>query len=97
MNDYRHDFKTGDRVKILTPAGGCYDGATGTVTEKLDAGMAPYPPGQEPVIAHFYKVRTDSPVDVGDGKLVPEDVHPHNQVFPEGTTLPNYWNIRKRR
>lgn len=91
-NPHRHAFRTGDKVKLLTPAGGCYDGASGTVTGKLDAGLAPYPEGQEPDVPRFYAVRTDAPVDIGGGTMSREDVHPSNQVFPASTPLKNYWD-----
>lgn len=96
MDPHSHALRVGDRVKILTPANGCYDGAVGVVVEKLDGGMDPYLPGQTPAIPHFYRIRTDIPVDIGDGKLVQEDVHPHNQVFAEDSPVKNYWNIKPK-
>ena len=82
MDPHSHALRVGDRVKILTPANGCYDGAVGVVVEKLDGGMDPYLPGQTPAI--------------GDRKLVQEDVHPHNQVFAEDSPVKNYWNIKPK-
>lgn len=96
-NPYCHQFNTGDRVLILTPAGGCYDHVTGTVTAKLDNRLVPYPQGTEPVIPDFYQVHSDVPVDIGDGTLSSEDVHPARQVFPEKTALKHYWDTGRRR
>lgn len=87
----RHGFDIGDKVVILTKTGGCYDKKTGTVISKLDAGMNPDPGA---AIPHFYEVRTDDPVDLGDGKLSCQDVHPSNEVFPAGTPVKNYWDTR---
>ena len=40
-NPRRHGFAVGDRIVILTKAGGCYDGKMGIVTAKLDRGFLP--------------------------------------------------------
>lgn len=93
---YRHSFAVGDRVKILTPAGGCYNAAAGTVAQKLDNALQPYPDGQEPDIPDFYCVRTDKPVDIGDGTLTVTDVHPARQVFAIKSPVRNYWDIRQK-
>lgn len=92
-DDYRHKFEVGERVKILTKTSGCYDGKTGVVTEKVSANLQPY---AEPYIPRFYRVRLDEPVEIGDGQMSQSDIHPFEQVFPENTSLENYWGIRAK-
>lgn len=89
-DDYRHVFKIGERIKIFTKAPSCYDGKTGVVTEKLDGNLQPDPEAEVPC---FYRVMLDVPVDIGDGNMRRSDVHPSEEVFPEHTTLGNYWRI----
>lgn len=87
----RHGFTVGDKIIILTKAGGCYDGKTGTVTAKLDRGFLPDP---DAPIPHFYEIRTDRPVDIGDGRLSFLDIHPSSEIFPADTPVKNYWDTR---
>lgn len=90
-NPRRHGFTVGDKVMILTKAGGCYDRKTGIVTAKLDRGFLPDP---DAPIPHFYEIRTDEPVDIGDGRLSFLDVHPSNEIFPADTPVKNYWDVQ---
>lgn len=85
-----HEFHIGDRVKILTRGNGCYDGHTGTVLARIGGNLEPYP---DPGVAPFYKVKTDEPVDIGDGTLIEKDVHPAREVFPIDTKKKNYWDV----
>lgn len=85
-----HEFHAGDRVKVLTRCGGCYDGRTGTVLARIGDDLEPYP---DSGVAPFYRIKTDSPVDIGDGTLIEEDVHPAREVFPVDTGKKNYWDV----
>lgn len=84
-----HAFSPGDRVKLLTKTGGCYDGKTGTVIEKLDGALRPHPDAPVPA---FYKIELDGPVDIGCGRLSKIDVHPCEQVFPASTSRKSFWH-----
>ena len=89
-NDHCHAFSVGDRVKILTKTGGCYNSRTGTVKEKLDGALCPYADADIP---HFYRVELDEAVNIGGGRMVRSDVYPCQEVFPEDTRMKSYWDI----
>lgn len=92
-NPRRHGFAVGEKVMILTKAGGCYDRKTGVVAAKLDRGLLPDPDADIPC---FYEILTDEPVDIGGGTLSSRDVHPSREVFPADTTVKNYWDAAGR-
>ena len=92
--DHCHTFMVGDRVKILTKAPSCYDSKTGIVTEKVGWNLQPDP---NAVVPYFYRIMLDAPVDIGEGRMSQSDIHPCEEVFPENTSLGNYWGIISRK
>lgn len=78
-------YKTiGTRVKLLTPAGGCYDGKTGTVAGYRAKDLSPT---DDPAQSHFAFVEFDTPASNCGEKAT---VFPWCQVFPV-TTQGTYW------
>ncbi|MCM1295888.1 MAG: hypothetical protein NC311_10130 [Muribaculaceae bacterium] len=76
----------GTRVRLMTPAGGCYDGLSGVITGYKDGLLNPV---GDPACSHYAVVKFDAPVAANAGET--ETIFPWSQVFDPGTAG-TYWH-----
>ena len=89
------DSKVGTRVRVCTPAGGCYNGKTGIIIEVLNRSMEPCGANKTNMpymdTPYWYRVSFDSPAHNG-GKAVYSEIFQVNELFHENYGG-SYWDL----